>query len=183
MPGPYKYEGGNRNFRLIITIEDPKKWDMWENSKSIFTGYFKEVFKLAIYDVNKYLIRATPLRSGRLRGGWTSFLDKHSIDYSAAFMDTTLVEGNNSVISQEAIREGKALSSFVETDFSVSIANAVEYADYVETGTSKMEGRNFTLKSVYKAELIIKNYIEEWLKKCSEKSEIVKPEQMEEVQV
>ena len=182
MPEPYQFSGGSRNFTLTITINTPEKWDMWENVSSIFMDNFKVLFKYAVYDANKYLIRATPMMTGRLRGGWTSFLDKHNVDYSAAFMDVTLVEGHNEPLSQEAIMEGKALSSYIETDFLVSLINDVFYGDYVETGTSRMEGRHFTLKSLYKSEFIMKRYMENWTRKCSEESKIVVPEQMEEVQ-
>jgi hypothetical protein len=182
MPAPYVYTGGDKNFSLTITIQDPKKWDMWENVSSIFMDNFKVLFKYAVFDANKYLIRATPMLSGRLRGGWTKFLDKYNIDYSAAFLDTTLVTAHNQTPSQEAISEGQSQSSFIDTDFMVSLINAVAYADYVESGTSRMEGQHFTLRSMYKGELIIKKYIEEWVKECSERGEIVEPKQMEEVQ-
>ena len=183
MPEPYKFEGGDKNFNLTITINTPKKWDMWENVRSIFMENFKILFRYAVFDSNKYLIRATPMLTGRLRGGWTALLNKYNIDYSAAFMDVTLVTGHNQPLSQEAIIEGMALSSFIDTDFMVTLVNGVFYADYVESGTSKMEGQHFTLKSVYKAELIMRRYVEEWANRCSEASEIVEPKQMEEVQV
>ena len=87
---------------------------------------FKTLFKYAVFDCNKYLIRATPMRTGRLRGGWTALLNKYNIDYSAAFMDVTLVEGHNEPLSEEAIREGTALSSFIDTDFMITLVNSVE---------------------------------------------------------
>lgn len=182
MPAPYVFTGGDKNFSLTITINNPKQWDMWENISSIFMDNFKTMFKYAVFDANKYLIRLTPLMSGRLRGGWTALLNKYNIDYSAAFMDVTLVTGHNEPLNSEAIMEGIALSSFIDTDFMVTLVNGVPYADYVETGTSKMEGQHFTLKAMYKSELIIKKYAEEWFRQCSEKSEIVAPKQTEEVQ-
>jgi hypothetical protein len=183
MPAPYVYTGGDKNFSLTITINTPEKWDMWQNVSSIFMENFKTLFRYGVLDSNKYLIRATPMQTGRLRGGWTALLNKYNVDYSAAFMDVTLVTGHNEPLSQEAIREGMALSSYIDTDFMVTLVNGVDYADYVETGTSKMEGQHFTAKTMYKAELIMKKYIEEWAKQCSEKSAIVEPTLMEEVQV
>lgn len=182
MPEPYVFTGGDKNFSVTISIKEPKQWDMWANVSSIFMDNFKTLFKYAVFDANKYLIRLTPMQSGRLRAGWTALLNKYNIDYSAAFMDVTLVEGHNEPLSQEAIMEGMALSSFVDTENLVTLVNGVPYADYVETGTSRMEGQHFTLKAMYKAELILKRYTEEWFKECSERSEIVSPKQMEEVQ-
>jgi hypothetical protein len=183
MPAPYVFTGGDKNFSLTITINTPEKWDMWADVSSIFMENFKTLFRYAVFDSNKYLIRATPMQTGRLRGGWTALLNKYNIDYSAAFMDVTLVTGHNEPLSQEAIREGMALSSYIDTDFMVTLVNGVDYADYVESGTSKMEGQHFTARTLYKAELIMKNYIENWANQCSVKSEIVEPVQMDEVQV
>jgi len=183
MPKPYVFTGGDKNFGMTITINTPKQWEMWENVRSIFMDNFKVMFKYGVFDANKYLIRATPMQTGRLRAGWTALLNKYNIDYSAAFMDVTLVTGHNEPLSQEAISEGMALSSFIDTDFMVTLVNGVPYADYVETGTSKMEGQHFTLKSTYKAELIMKRYMEEWMRICSGEGQIVAPQQMEEVQV
>jgi len=183
MPAPYVYTGGDKNFGCTITLITPEKWDMWAGISSMFMDNCKLLFKYAVFDTNKYLIRATPLQTGRLRGGWTALLNKYNIDYSAAFMDVTLVTGHNEPLSQEAIREGMALSSYIDTDFLVTLVNDVDYGDYVETGTSKMEGQHFTAKTMYKAELIIKRNLENWFQQCAEKNEIVKPTQMEEVQV
>lgn len=184
MPAPYVFTGGDKNFDLTITIHNPEDWEKWTKVSSIFLDNFKTLFRYAVLEANKYLIRATPLMSGRLRGGWTALLNKYNVDYSAAFMDVTLVEGHNEPLSQEAIMEGMALSSYIDTDFMITLVNGVPYADYVESGTARMEGRHFTLKAMYKSELIIKNYIEQWVKMCSDKSEIVPPpKQMEEVQV
>jgi hypothetical protein len=183
MPEPYVFTGKDKNFSLTITINTPEKWDRWENATSIFMENFKLLFRYAVFDANKYLIRATPMLSGRLRGGWTAYLNKYNVDYSAAFMDVTLVTGHNEPLSEEAIREGMALSSYIDTEFLVSLVNGVEYADYVETGTSKMEGQHFTARTMYKSEYIIKRYVEEWVQRCSEQGEIVVPVQGEEVQV
>ena len=182
MPEPYKFIGGNKNYTLTITIVNPKQWDMWEGVESIFMENFKTLFKYAVYDANRYLIRITPMLTGRLRGGWTSFLDKHNEDYTAAFADVSLVEGHSEPLSNEAIEEGKALSTFEETDFVVSLMNAVEYADYVDSGTSVMDARNFTAKALYKFEFILKRYLEQWDTKCSEEGVISSPEHLEEVQ-
>lgn len=183
MPAPYIFTGGDKNFSLTISLTPTDKWDRWEHISPVFMENFKTVFRYAVFDANKYLIRITPLMTGRLRGGWTALLNKYNIDYSAAFMDVTLVEGHNEPLSQEAILEGIALSSYIDTDFLVTLVNGVEYGDYVETGTSKMEGRHFTLKAMYKSEFIMKRYIEEWMRQCSESDDIVAPTQMEEVQV
>ena len=181
--GEYRFEGGDHNFGLIITISPSEKFDMWANLSSIFMENFKILFRYAVFDSNKYLIRLTPMLTGRLRGGWTALLNKYNIDYSAAFMDVSMVIGHNAPLSQKAILEGIALSSFIDTDLMVTLVNGVPYAEYVEFGTSKMEGQHFTSRAIYKSELIFKGYVDEWTKKCSEKSEIIEPEQMEEVQV
>jgi len=180
---PYQYIGGDRHFSLSVTINTPEKWDMWQDVSSIFMDNFKVLFKYAVYDANKYLIRATPMLTGRLRGGWTSFLNAHNVDYSSAFMDVTLVWGHNEPLSPAAINEGMMMSYYQESDFLVTLINAVPYVDYVEMGTSKMEGYNFTSKTVYKAEYIIKKYIEDWTAKCSEAGAIIEPEILDEVQV
>ena len=167
-------------FQVKFQIVNPEDWNKWGNLTEQFLTQFKPFFKEVVFECHKYLIRCTPMLSGRLRAGLTSILNKYNIDYSAAFMDVTLIDAHNAPLDQSAITEGIQLSSFEDTDESVTLINSVPYADYVESGTSIMESRNYTRKAMYKSEHIMLESFNNWLRDATIEFEIKKDTVIEE---
>jgi len=172
---------GDPTFRISITFVNPDEWDKWFEANTLFTEYYKTLFRQCVYEIHKYLIRVTPIQTGRLRAGWTGILNKYGIDYTAAFSDYSLLDHLNLQLSQQAVMEGFALSQFIDEELDVTIINSVPYSEYVEFGTSRMEGQNFTNKARYKGEYVFKKAIDDWFKEMSQKQDIVEPKQVEEV--
>lgn len=168
-------------FSLVIEIEDVKKWNHWIGLDEEFTKHYEKLFIDCVLQAHKYLIRITPFDTGRLRGGWTSYLDNKRKDYSAAFLDTSLIGHGGANQDTGAIQEGKTLSTFQEKYLDVFLSNGVPYASYLETGTSKMAGRHFTSIAKFKAEYIFNSAIELWARECDAAGGIVEPSPLSEV--
>lgn len=162
-------------FSISITFVDPKKWVSWGNAGTDFLDKYKILFKNCFFEVNKYLIRVTPIRTGRLRMGWTSLLNKYNIDYMAAFMDTSLLDFVRMQQDVRAQVEGGGMSSFIDDDLTMALINNVPYGSDVEFGSSTMEGRYFVQRSLYKSEFIFKQNIDNWFKAIGKSGEIVDP--------
>ena len=177
------YTGRDRKWNLTITIINPDVWKEFSELSPTFLEYCKVLFKDIVFESHRYLIRVTPMLTGRLRGGWTAILNKYNVDYAAAFMDVSLVTGHNEPLSQEAIKEGMALSQYIDEmdKMDVTIINGVEYAEYVEFGTSMMEGRYYTTKAMYKAEHIMQQAFSAWFRKMTEQQRVVLPDPIEAV--
>jgi hypothetical protein len=172
--------GGERAFSLRITWKNPEVLQQWMELDTIFKEKYKILFREVVFQVHKYLIRITPVMSGRLRAGWTGILNKYNQDYTAAFTDTSLLDHAYIKYDQQAIAEGMAMSQFLDEDFVKVIINDVLYGDYVEVGTSRMQGQHFTRKAMYKAEYIFKKEFDDWFKEIAIKGEIVEPTKPEE---
>lgn len=177
----YVASTGNPSFSITITFVDPEKWNTWLNASTLFYEYYIDLFRQCVYETHKYLIRLTPIQTGKLRAGWTGILTKYNIDYTAAFLDTSLLDHAYIKYDQAAIQEGFTMSQYIDSPLDVTIINTVPYAEYVEFGTSKMEGQNYTNKARYKGEYIFKKEIDDWFKEMSQQAEIVKPQPVEEV--
>lgn len=168
-------------FTIDIKFSPPEAWNEWLKAGDLFTDYYKIMFKECVYQIHKYLIRVTPMQTGRLRGGWTGILNKYGIDYSAAMADTSLLDHFVDKVDSIAIAEGMGLSNFIDEDLCVSIINNVFYGEHVEFGTSKMEGQAFTEKARYKGEYIFKKAMDDWFAEMTAKQEVTKPPILEEV--
>ncbi|MFA6971828.1 MAG: HK97 gp10 family phage protein [Gallionella sp.] len=174
----YEREG---EFKIRIDVVDVEKWNHFLNLTPEFYDKYHRLFRNAVYEAHRYLIRVTPFDTGRLRAGWTSVLEKYRIDYAMAFIDTSLIETRSTVVDPAAIEEGKGLSTMVDQPFDVTVTNNVPYAQYVEYGTSKMQGRHFTQKAMYKAEYILAKAFDAWFKQMAEAGDITEPLTLEEV--
>lgn len=168
-------------FSISMTFKNPEEWNKWLNANTLFNDYYKKLFKQCVFEIHKYLIRLTPMQTGRLRGGWTGILNKYGIDYSAAMADVSLLDHFINKVDSAAIAEGMALSNFRDSDLLVTIMNDVFYGEYVEFGTSKMEGQAFTDRARYKGEYIFTKEIDDWFKEMTEKQDLVPPPPVEEV--
>jgi len=175
------YERKDPSFSMRIEIIDPDEWNKYLDLTSQFNEKYGKLFREVVYQAHKYLIRVTPMDSGRLRGGWTAVLNRHRIDYSMAFMDTSLIETKSTIIDPSAIMEGVALSSALDTPLDVTVINNVPYAQYLEFGTSKMQGKHFTQRAMYKSEHIMKQALEDWFKEIAVNGNIIEPKPIEDV--
>jgi len=177
----YKPLTGDPTFSISIEFVNPEQWDNWLNSSQKFEEYYTTMFRECVFQIHKYLIRLTPLRSGRLRAGWTGILNRYNINYEAAFTDTTFLHRALINYDQKAIQEGMAMSQFQDNEYDVTIVNTVPYAEYLEFGTSRIDGQHFTNKARYKGEYVFEKELNDWFKEITFKGEVVKPEPVEEV--
>jgi len=183
--GPLKY---------VVTVDHPEKVKALEGSMKKFDEYYKKLYKDLVGACHKYLIRITPLHTGKLRGGWTAFLDKYQIDYSKHLYDTSLYsswkksnktpEYREYATDSSKVNEGKAFSHLEDTlpnSTDVSIDNQVPYKDDMDFGTSKVPARHFTDQAQYKSEAWFEKYFSLWLAKMEKAGAVVPPPSVEDI--
>jgi hypothetical protein len=166
-------------FTVGLTIENPQVIEDLVNMGNEFERRAQAVFLRFVFQVHKFLIRLTPADTGRLRAGWTSILDKYNQAYDRQFFDTSLYDpwkqttkDPNYHWDAKAIAEGKALSTFQDEPFNITIINNVPYGEHLEFGTSVIQGRHFVELARYKAELWFQVIFESWLKRLAEEGKI-----------
>lgn len=174
-----RYESPDK-FSIVIVVSEPERWNKYLDMSPKFKAGYDKIFKDTVIEGHKYLIRITPVETGRLRGGWTAYLDSKRVDYAAAFMDASLVDIRNFDLDPIAISEGKALSSFSESVDQITIVNSVPYGSYLEDGTSRIAARHFTKKAVYKIENIFAKKVQAWVNECSDAGEFTLPKSKDE---
>jgi hypothetical protein len=145
----------------------------------------KKVFGAVVFEAHKYLIRVTPIDTGELRGGWTSWLDKNQIDYSRQLYDLSLADkapGRSYHIEESAIQQGKSESAFeAPSPFDITIINNTPHGFYLEEGTSAIPGRYFVELARYKTELVFEKIFTDWFYKiAANDGELVEPDVLEE---
>ena len=151
--------------RIFVTLENHEQVKKGEKVEENLKTFYTKFFIQTVGEIHKYLIRLTPIHTGKLRGGWTAFLDKYRIDYSKQIFDTSLYSTfkrankteayRDYAFDQGAVNEGKSSSKLDDqlpdtTD--VSISNTVEYSDALDFGTSTIPARHFTTQARYKGE-------------------------------
>jgi len=187
-------KGQSGAFKVSFTIENLKEVKEAEKFQEKFDKFYKQLYLDLVLEIHKYLIRVTPLHTGKLRGGWTAFLDKHQADYSKAMKDTSLYQIYKSMnitpehreyqFSSDAVQQGKAeshLEDKLPVDTDVAIDNQVEYKDHLDFGTTKITARHFTDAARYKGEYAFELYFTKWLKNLQDKGAIVPPPKVEEI--
>lgn len=180
--------------RFSVSVENPQKVKELEKSFAKFDGYYKKLYKDLIGTCHKYLIRVTPLHTGKLRGGWTAFLDKYQIDYSKQLFDTSLygawkksnktAEYRSYAIDSTKVEEGKSFSRLEDAlpwHTEVSIENTVAYKDAMDFGTATIPGRHFTDIALYKSEHWFEKYFSQWLTRMEKAGAVVPPPVPEEI--
>ncbi len=182
-------------FSVVLTAENLKQFaNDIKGSKKQFNTFYKQLYLDLTLEIHKYLIRLTPAHTGKLRGGWTGVLDKYQRDYTKQIKDTSLYDAfkraNATPEYQEyafdsgAIQEGKKLSQYKDAlpnETEISLINNVPYKDVHEFGTSKIPGKQFTLRAVYKGELWFEEQFKKWLKKIESAGAVVPPDQVPEI--
>lgn len=185
---------GSGVLKLTVSVANPKEVKDQEEAFKKFDEYYRKFYRDLVGACHKYLIRVTPLHTGKLRGGWTAFLDKYQIDYSKQIFDTSLYGSWKKANKTEEYRsyapdstkvaEGKAMSHLEDglphvTE--VSIENQVEYKDSMDFGTSKVPGRHFTDIALYKAEYWFDKHFTMWLAKMQKAGAVVAPPDVGEI--
>lgn len=187
-------QAGNGTLKLTVSVDNPKDVKKIEDSLKKFDEYYRKLYKDLVGVCHKYLIRVTPLHTGKLRGGWTAFLDKYQIDYSRQLFDTSLYgawkksnkteEYRSYAPDSTKVAEGKAFSHLEDAlprITEVSIENQVEYKDAMDFGTAAVPGRHFTDIAVYKSELWFEKYFSMWLARMEKAGAVVPPPDVEDI--
>jgi hypothetical protein len=187
-------QAGSGTLRLSISVANPKQVKDLEKSLAKFGEYYRKLYKDLVGVCHKYLIRVTPLHTGKLRGGWTAYLDKYQIDYSKQIFDTSLYgawkKGNKTeeyrsyAPDSTQVAEGKAFSQLEDglpKTTEVAIENTVPYKDAMDFGTGSIPGRHFTDIALYKAEHWFEKYFSQWLARMEKAGAVVPPPEVQEI--
>ena len=164
-------------FAVRLAILNKDTLEKFETLGTDFDKELEKTFKQLLFDTNKYLIRVTPIDTGELRGGWTSFLDAEQEDYTRQIFDTSLAikaRGREYHITPEGIEKGKAFSTWeLPNPLTFTLINSVPYGFYLEHGTSKMRGRNFLALTRYKAEARFTFIFDKWFQDIARAGKII----------
>jgi hypothetical protein len=175
-----------RSFDVELHVENQERLaeilDMDEDFRRRANGLFLDL----VFQIHKYLIRVTPEDTGELRGGWASILRKYNQDYSKQIRDTTLYDAwksqNVTPYSREyhfdagAAERGLSQSSYEDLPLDITVINAVPQGEYMEYGTSRIQGRHFTELARYKGEFWFNHVFEEWFNKIASEGKISQPD-------
>lgn len=176
-------EGGA--FSVRVEVVNPEVLQRWLEMGDDFEKMGVRAYNKFIFEVHKYLIRVTPIDTGELRGGWTSWLDANQQGYSRQIVDIALAikaEGRDYHISPEGIEAGRKMSEFsAPTPTDITIINNVPYGFYLEAGTSRIPAQNFVEKAKFKAEFLFGQYFDTWFDKIAKASDIVEADEPQEI--
>jgi hypothetical protein len=189
-----KITGGLLN--MTISVKNPEKLKEWEHAEEEFKQYARELYINIVAEVHKYLLRVTPMHTGKLRGGWTAFLDKYQKDYSKQLFDVSLYDSykksntsksNKSYqFSMSAVGEGKKYSQLLDklpNELSVSLNNLTPYGTYLNFGTSEVASQHFVEKAIYKGEYWLRLNFDAWLQTMSKAGKVASPPPVKEIDV
>lgn len=173
-PNPQSLGGA---LKVTFQIDNPQVLNEWLGVGEQFKGELEKTFTGFVFEVHKYLIRITPIDTGELRGGWTSWLDRNQIDYSRQLFDTSIAEkapGRDYHITPEGVEEGKQFSQFeAPNPLDITIINDVPYGIFLEMGTSRMAARNFVEQARFKAEFLFEETFNNWFRKIESTDDVV----------
>jgi hypothetical protein len=184
---------GIKGLGVAVTVENPRKVKLLEESFDKFEDYYRKFFKDIVIETHKYLLRVTPLHTGKLRGGWTAFLDKYQIDYSKQMYDQSLYsswKGSNKTpehrvynVDSAAVEKGKSFSVVSDNlkKFIVVLTNKVPYSEHLNYGTSTIPGRHYLTQTKYKSDFWYKKYMKVWIKSMSKSGIIAPPPKIDEI--
>lgn len=157
----------SRNDGLVtLKIANPAVLNDWLGIGANIEKDVERLFSAFLLEVNRYLIRITPLDTGMLRGGWTAYLDSANADYQPELYDTSIAEkapGRFYHLDPEDVAKGKTFSRFEQPNkLEFTLINEVPYGFYLEYGTSAIPARNFVTKTQYKAVTLFDQYLTFW---------------------
>lgn len=99
------------------------------------------VHRSAVFRILRKIIKTCPVDTGRLRGSFLPFLDKHGVGGSATKIIQDDTEANyprdtpKGEFSQASVQEGRQLGEFIDDVLSTFIATNVNYAMQAEKRT------------------------------------------------
>lgn len=94
----------------------------------------------------RYCIRTCSVDTGRARSGFLAYLDRHHVAADDVLgMPSPLQPGGSKAgVQPEAVELGRAEGSvLMDLPDHIEVANAVEYVEYINTGTARMAGTRF----------------------------------------
>lgn len=181
---------GRSPLKTSISIENLQDVKDAEKALKTFNQLNVQLFRNVVFEIHKYLIRISPMHTGKFRGGWTALLDKFQKDYSRQIRDTSLYDafkkGNKTPehreyqINSAAMGEGKAFSSLEDKTpggLEIIIENKAPYAAYLEYEKAV----HFAERARYIGEFWMQKHFEEWLNAISAAGKIVPPPPVEEI--
>lgn len=185
LPGPKPRLGDIANsFQVDIEIKNLEAFNKQIEDLADFERRYYGLFQDFVFQMHRYLIRLTPLDTGELRGGWTAYLNKYNEDFTKQILDASLYDDwKSSNITEEGrkyhvdfgkIREGMSQSVVEETKDTVILINPVAHGEYLEFGTSKIQGRHFTELARYKAEFWYKTIFNNFLNAFAKEGKLPK---------
>ena len=177
-------------FKISFTLANPKEVKDIEDSFNKLTDFQLELFRNLVFEIHKYLIRLTPMDTGRLRGGWTGILNKYQEDYSRQIRDTSLYDVFKNLnitphhkeyhFDPTAVLEGAGESQIEDktpNQQEIAIDNKVPYKDFLDFG----RGVHFTTRARYVGELWFTRHYNRWLAAMEEEGKVVAPPSVEEI--
>lgn len=183
-------------FKVTVTLDNPQEVKEMENFDKNFKRYYVKLFSDLVAETHKYLIRLTPMHTGRLRGGWTAYLDKYQRDYARQLKDTSLYDSfkkqNKTAehqvykFDQAEFEKGKSESQLEDklpNDTDVNLDNKVPYLDAMDYGTTEVPARHFTEQAKYKGELWFQMHFNMWLAEIERAGAIIPPPKVREIDV
>lgn len=126
------------------------------------------VHRKSVFEILIYLIRLTPVVTGRLRGSWTPFLDKYGKQsfYARYLNDRSIAGGRpktvtgralavlGGVVGLSAVDEGKRLGFYLDNALLTTVGTNVVYAGSVNQQSHYLD------KTVAQAQLLINKNLE-----------------------
>jgi hypothetical protein len=120
-------------FQIKVTLTPPNPSEIFGAQAQIYMQGVDTIFRTSVFKFLELLIKYGRRKTGRLVAGFTSMMDAHQYDYMRSWQHSDTEDAR-------AVQEGKNLSMFDETiPGTITITNAVEYAEYVENKVGMTE--------------------------------------------
>ncbi len=129
------------------------------------------IHRKTVFEILIYLIRLTPVVTGRLRGSWTPFLDKYGKQsFYARYLNDRALSGGRpktitgramatlgGVVGMSAVDEGKRLGFYLDNALLTTVGSNVVYAGSVNQKSHYLD------KTVAQAQTLINKNFESFL--------------------
>ena len=176
-----------------IGLENSEILAQWLNINVDFYRQAESLFLQTVFQIHKYLIRISPVDTGEVRGGWTAVLNKYRQDYTVAMTDFSLYdswkqgnktpEGREYHFAWDQVSKGANQSQFEEAPMDITVINSVPQAEYMETGTGKIQARETTELARYKGEYFFNEIFNDWFEDIAKEGKVTQPKSVLETQL
>jgi len=131
------------SYRVTVKLEGMEKLREIMDPEQLLSDVVELTQRAAVMTVLNLVVLCS-VDTGRARGGFLPFLDKHGISAAAKLRQPSpLQHGATMNLNAASVQEGRALGSVVEQPLYIEVRNAVEYVEYINSGTSRMQGTAF----------------------------------------